>query len=96
MERVHGALGPSWDWSGAAAAPAPVVPQEGLVNGAPSSSEEARERGDVQRAYYSFLHTLTTASLSPCLFQVPPPLGLVCLGHARLSVFDVFHPTQYY
>eukprot|EP00884_Botryococcus_braunii_P004726 jgi/Botrbrau1/14254/Bobra.113_2s0002.1 len=70
VERVHTALGPTWDWSGAAAAPLPTLLKDRSSNGPASSSEEAREKSDVQRAYYSFLHALATASLSPCLFQV--------------------------
>eukprot|EP00884_Botryococcus_braunii_P015515 jgi/Botrbrau1/2647/Bobra.0203s0001.1 len=72
VERVHTALGPTWDWSGAAAAPLPTLLKDRSSNGPASSSEEAREKSDVQRAYYSFLHALATASLSPCLFQVCP------------------------
>ncbi len=69
LARVHATLGASWDWSGTAAVPAPL-PSHGVGNGVTVSSEEAREQGEVQRSYYSFLHTLTGNGLGGVILRV--------------------------
>lgn len=38
---------------------------------APSGIEDLREKGELQKAYYSFLHAITSSSLSHVLLQTP-------------------------
>ncbi|KAK9827309.1 hypothetical protein WJX81_002974 [Elliptochloris bilobata] len=70
VARVHALLPADWDWSGAAAAPPSAV--AGVPPAAaPAASEEAREAGDMQRAYYALLLSLATNQLAPALLQAP-------------------------
>ncbi len=55
VARVHALLPPNWDWSGAAAAPPTAAAADGPPAAATAASEEAREAGDLQRAYYALL-----------------------------------------
>jgi exportin-T len=68
LGRVHSALPPEWDWTGARAAPQRLInnPRDGLAN-VNSGSEEIRERGDLQRAYYLFLHSMAHGGLANTL-----------------------------
>lgn len=38
---------------------------------APSGMEDLREKGELQKAYYGFLHAITSSSLSHVLLQTP-------------------------
>lgn len=38
---------------------------------APSGIEDLREKGELQKAYYGFLHAITSSSLSHVLLQTP-------------------------
>lgn len=80
-------LPPDWDWSGAKALPSASVatPSSPAVRAAPlsgaagggsvpalGSAEDMRERGELQKAYYSFLHALAHNELTSALLQTPP------------------------
>jgi hypothetical protein len=82
LARVHATLGAGWDWSGTAAVPAPL-PSHGVGNGVTVSSEEAREQGEVQRSYYSFLHTLTGNGLGGVILRVCFAMHRVLASHTR-------------
>ncbi len=66
--RVHALLPHDWDWSGAAAT-APSAAGTAAAGGGGAASEEAREAGDLQRAYYALLLALVQNQLSPALLQ---------------------------
>jgi len=75
VARVHALLPPDWDWSGAAAAPPPAAAAAGGApagGGGGAASEEAREAGDLQRAYYALLLALALNQLAPALLQARP------------------------
>jgi exportin-T len=84
--RVGALLGPDWDWSGRQAQPPGGAAAVAAVAGAAAPAgdgngggaavaatlEEAREKGELQRAYYSFLLGLAQNGLTGALLQAPP------------------------
>lgn len=64
VARVHALLPASWDWSG--------------TDGKLGSSEEARERVELQRSYYGFLNALAQNQLLQAL-QVRPSKAIKAL-----------------
>ena len=85
VARVHSLLPADWDWSGARASPAALpAPGGGGAAAAASqfgsgarpaavgSAEDLRERAELQRAYYAFLHSLAHNGLAPVLLRAPP------------------------
>ena len=78
--RVHTLLPADWDWSGARATPtaaataAAAAAASGGGDGRPAgggSIEDLRERAELQRAYYSFAHSLVHSGLASVLLRVP-------------------------
>lgn len=73
--KVHSFLKSDWDWSGVAAMPAmgssPAAVARfaaRLAGPAPTgSTEDLRERAELQRSYYVFLNSLANADLGQCL-----------------------------
>lgn len=98
VAKVSALLPPdSYDWSGRTAG----LSRAGLNEGA--TSEEARERGEVQRSFYSLLHALVHNALGSFLLAagdsvVQPTLNAViqgaalhCDAAARRSCIQVPH-----
>jgi len=86
VARVHALLPPDWDWSGAAAAPPPAAAATGGApagGGGGAASEEAREAGDLQRAYYALLLALALNQLAPALLQARPRVLQQAAGPGR-------------
>lgn len=52
------------------------------AGGAPAlgSAEDLREKGELQRGYYSFLHALAHNDLAPALLRAPPGILDAVLG----------------
>ncbi|KAG7675140.1 hypothetical protein Ndes2526B_g07998 [Nannochloris sp. 'desiccata'] len=74
VAKVHLLLGQDWDWSGVAAQPAmSSSPATARLSGpaVAGSTEDLRERGELQRAYYSFLANLIAADMSRVLLAAP-------------------------
>ena len=74
VAKVHLFLGQEWDWSGVAAQPAmSSSPATARLSGpaVAGSNEDLRERGELQRAYYSFLANLIAADMSGVLLAAP-------------------------
>jgi exportin-T len=78
---VHSLLADDWDWTGARASPAALMTAaaEAAAPGEPprraaalGSTEDLRERGELQRAYYLFLHALVHCGLAGVLLGAPP------------------------
>lgn len=92
VARVHSLLPADWDWSGAKCTPAALsTPTAAAAAGerpaGAGSTEDLRERAELQRAYYSFLHALVHNGLSGVLLRAPPgtldaALGAVMRGAA--------------
>ena len=88
VARVHSLLPADWDWSGAKATPAALATPTaagaaaaaaGAAGGAggdkpaaAGSNEDLRERSELQRAYYSFAHSLVHNGLAAVLLRAPP------------------------
>ncbi|KAL3158479.1 hypothetical protein ABBQ38_010711 [Trebouxia sp. C0009 RCD-2024] len=73
MSRIHSMLTADWDWTGRTLQPAAATAStadSGLAQ-APSGIEDLREKGELQKAYYGFLHAITSSSLSHVLLQTP-------------------------
>lgn len=83
VAHMHRVLGAEWDWSGklgstacavsTVAAAVPPAPQ--AAAGSPGGGialEEAREKGELQLAYYSLLHVVVHTGLSRALLELPP------------------------
>ena len=81
--QVHCLLGADWDWSGRLASPAALT-QVGAGSSSGGSSaqqqpeqrlqvavtlEDAREKGELQRAYYSLLHAIAHNNLTQVLMR---------------------------
>jgi len=74
VAKVHLFLGQDWDWSGVAAQPAmSSSPATARLSGpaVAGSTEDLRERGELQRAYYSFLANLIAADMTRVLLAAP-------------------------
>lgn len=76
MAKVHFLLTPEWDWSGVKAMPAMASSPASFANRAAGpapvgSAEDLRERGELQRSYYSFLNCLANADLGHVLLSAP-------------------------
>lgn len=79
--KVHTLLGADWDWSGRSALPAAAVAavaaqsspqqQQQQQQQPQVTVEELREKGDLQRSYYSLLLGLTMNNLTGSLLQLP-------------------------
>mmetsp|Transcript_5354 Transcript_5354/g.11718 ORF Transcript_5354/g.11718 Transcript_5354/m.11718 type:complete len:1077 (-) Transcript_5354:655-3885(-) len=75
MARMHAELGSGWDWSGkaalpgATATPAAAASPAGVAAG---TSEDARERGELQRTFYALVHVMVHNGLSMALLKIPP------------------------
>jgi len=81
--QVHCLLGPDWDWSGRLASPAALTQvSAGSSSGGSSvqqqpeqrlqvavTLEDAREKGELQRAYYSLLHAIAHNNLTQVLMR---------------------------
>ena len=72
--KVHGYLGSDWDWSMRAAL-------EGVVDHGTGSTEELRERAELQKQYYSIVN-----SISQCTSLVDR-----VLSRDSAAVSDIFH-----
>lgn len=85
--RIYQILGSDWDWSGRRAAPLPLSSVSSIGGGSGASGggarsaaanavaatlEEARERGELQRAFYSLLHVVMHSGLSGTLLKMAP------------------------
>ncbi|KAI7842372.1 hypothetical protein COHA_004011 [Chlorella ohadii] len=69
VARVHSLLPADWDWSGAKCTPAALsTPTAAAAAGerpaGAGSTEDLRERAELQRAYYAFLHALVHNGLT--------------------------------
>lgn len=77
--------GSEWDWSGRSALPSAAVaaaaaqqsspqqqPQQQQQQPVVATLEEYREKGELQRSYYSMLLALTTNTLTSSLLTLPP------------------------
>lgn len=58
-----------------------------MLSPSPSGMEDLREKGELQRAYYGFLHSITSSTLASVLLQTPSQslhlaLGAVVAGGA--------------
>jgi hypothetical protein len=85
MARVHSLLPADWDWSGAKATPAALSTPTAAATAAAAagggggdsrpagggSTEDLRERAELQRAYYAFAHSLVHNGLVGVLLRVP-------------------------
>lgn len=85
VARVHSLLPTDWDWSGAKCTPAALsTPTAAAAAGerpaGAGSTEDLRERAELQRAYYSFLHALVHNGLSGVLLRAPPGTLDAALG----------------
>ena len=83
VARVHSLLPADWDWSGAKCTPAALstpTAAAGERAAAAGSTEDLRERAELQRAYYSFLHALVHNGLSGVLLRAPPGTLDAALG----------------
>ena len=63
------------------------VPAGNGLAPATSGMEDLREKGELQKAYYSFLHAITSSNLRHVLLQTPsetlqPALGALVTGAA--------------
>jgi exportin-T len=82
--QVHCLLGADWDWSGQLAGPAPVTQATANSSTVSSTSqgqqqdqrlqvaatlEDVREKGELQRAYYSLLHAIAHNNLTQVLMR---------------------------
>ena len=90
IARVHSLLPADWDWSGAKATPAALATPTAAAAGAAAdggsrpaaagSNVDLRERAELQRAYYAFMHALVHNKLSPVLLRAPPGTLDAALG----------------
>ncbi|KAL0051899.1 hypothetical protein WJX82_004175 [Trebouxia sp. C0006] len=75
LSRIHSMLTPDWDWSGRTSQPATAAASLSEADNslAPASSgiEDLREKGELQKAFYGFLHAITVSNLSHILLQTP-------------------------
>lgn len=74
ISRVYALLGQEWDWSGAEALPAmassPAVLSPLRQGPAPvGSTEDIRERAELQKQYYTFLNSLSQSDLGDMLLN---------------------------
>ncbi|GMH39364.1 hypothetical protein BSKO_07262 [Bryopsis sp. KO-2023] len=65
VAEIHSKLGESWDWSGALCLPTKGDVQKGAL------VEESREKGDLQKAYYSLLHVTVSSKLDGVVLKLP-------------------------
>lgn len=73
VARVHALLPADWDWSGARCTPAALsTPTATDRPAAAGSTEDLRERAELQRAYYAFAHALVHNGLAGVLLGAPP------------------------
>ena len=67
VKQVHFILSEEWDWSGVKALPAMATSPAARLGYFPAgpapagSTEDLRERGELQRSYYAFLHAVATS-----------------------------------
>lgn len=71
IEEIHARLGNEWDWSGHGSVPVRGAASSRLEQGAIALIEENREKGDLQRVYYSLLQVTMTSKLESVLLGLP-------------------------
>lgn len=74
VAKVHHFIGADWDWSGMMAQPAMASSPAATRLSGPApigSTEDLRERAELQKTYYSFLSNLVAADLSRTLLTGP-------------------------
>ncbi|KAK9812733.1 hypothetical protein WJX72_002830 [[Myrmecia] bisecta] len=79
VARIHAVLTPDWDWSGRAALPAGPAVGAGAAAGEVQAglNEDLREKAELQRSYYSFLHAVTHNQLTGALVAAPGQAGML-------------------
>ena len=87
VEHVHMILSDEWDWSGVLAMPAMASSPAARALNAPigpapaGSTEYLRERGELQRTYYAFLHAVTLSdALSEAMLAMNSEAISKCLN----------------
>lgn len=87
IEEIHSRLGNEWDWSGHGSVPVRGAANTGLEQGAIALIEENREKGDLQRMYYSLLQVTMTSKLEKVflgLTQEKLEMSLAALVKVRI------------
>jgi exportin-T len=93
LELVHGLLPPEWDWSGRTGADADGAPAHADATG---TTEEMRERADLQRSYYALLAALTGQGLTSTLAHLSSATFDRCMQVGPLSLMHCFFMSPFW
>lgn len=93
ISHVHSLLGPDWDWSGTEALPALASSPSGMspIRSGPAqvgSNEDLREKAELQKAYYTFLNSLSQSNHGHLLLHTSEAISLGDLLRGASSHVD--------
>lgn len=71
INEIHLILGGNWDWSGSICTPLRVTRNDGCKNAENSLVEENREKGELQKSYYSLLQVVMSSKLEGVILNLP-------------------------